>query len=191
MENNSQPMPTSDSHYIQATLQWVDDIVIAHNFCPFAKYVRSPNRIRCEVVQGDAGDILETLFTELQFLDNSETTATTLLVLTHPLLSDFDEYLDVLAISEKMLQDWGYAGRYQLASFHPSYVFDGSDTDSSENYTNRSPYPLFHLIRESDISRYMKNEEDAEKIYSHNIEKANSLGCPYFESQLLKIKTRT
>lgn len=190
MPNKYQPSSLSHSHYINATLNWVDDIVIAHNFCPFAKYVRSPNQIRLEVLAGDTGDILESLFNELHHLDNDDKTTTTLLILTHEALADFDEYLDVLAIAERMLHDWGYSGTYQLASFHPNYVFDGNTENDSENYTNRSPYPLLHLIRESDISRYMKNEDDAEKIFSHNIAKANSLGCPYFEAQLEKMKTR-
>ena len=71
------------------------------------------------------------------------------------------------------------------ASTHQA--FDG-DVDDAENYTNRSPYPLLHLIREADITRYMKKEEDAEKIFSHNIEKARTLGCPYFEGVLDTLK---
>lgn len=190
MQDNSDPALNTENHYVEATLQWVDDIVIAHNFCPFAKYVRTPNKIRCEEINGEAGEILETLYDEMLHLDNNEATATTLLVLTHPSLARFDEYLDILAISEKMLQDWGFSGRYQLASFHPNYIFEGSSSEDSENYTNRSPYPLFHLIRERDISQYMKNEEDAEKIFNQNIEKANTLGCPYFESQLDRLRSK-
>ena len=183
--------PTSslcDKHVIDATLMWVDDIVIKHNFCPFARYVRTPNQIRCVVVAGDAGDIIQSLSDELRHLEENESTATTLIALTHSTIADFDEYLDVLAIGDNMLHDWGYSGTYQLASFHPNYVFDGSDVDDAENYTNRSPYPLLHLIREADISRYMKKEEDAEKIFSHNIEKAQALGCPYFENVLEGLK---
>ena len=185
--------PTSslcDKHVIDATLMWVDDIVIKHNFCPFARYVRTPNQIRCVVVAGYTGDVIQSLFDELRHLEENESTATTLIALTHSTIADFDEYLDVLAIGDNMLHDWGYSGTYQLASFHPNYVFDGSDVDDAENYTNRSPYPLLHLIREADISRYMKKEEDAEKIFSHNIEKAQALGCPYFENVLEGLKKR-
>lgn len=177
-----------EQHVIDATLKWVDDIVIKHNFCPFARYVRTPNQIRCKVIAGNAGDVIQSLYNELRHLEENESTATTLIALTHAALSDFDEYLDVLAIGDNMLHDWGYSGTYQLASFHPDYVFDGSDANDAENYTNRSPYPLLHLIREADITRYMRNEEDAEKIFSHNIEKAQALGCPYFESALEEIK---
>ena len=177
-----------DEHYKTATMKWVDEIVIEHNFCPFARFVRTPNQIRCEVVAGDAGDILEALYNELTYLDASSDTATTLLILSSPTLETFGEYLDVLSIAEHMLQDWGYVGTYQLASFHPNYVFDGNTDDDAENFTNRSPYPVLHLIKESDISRYMKNEDDAEKIYTHNIQKANALGCPYFEEMLSTIK---
>jgi hypothetical protein len=174
--------------YIEATMQWVDDIVIHHNFCPFASFVRTPNQIHCCVLAGNAGDVLEALFIELKRLDNAEDIATTLMILANPSFTDFNEYLDVLAIAESMLHDWGFSGRYQLASFHPKYVFEGNSENDSENYTNRSPYPLLHIIRESDIARYMKNEEDAEKIYTHNIAKAKELGCPYFENMLSSFK---
>lgn len=177
-----------DKHVIDATLNWVDDIVIKHNFCPFARYVRTPNQIRCVVNTGDAGEVIQSLYDELRHLEENDSTATTLIALTHPAIADFEEYLDVLAISDSMLHDWGFSGTYQLASFHPDYVFEGSDINDAENYTNRSPYPLLHLIREADITRYMKNEEDAEKIFSHNIEKAQALGCPYFQDALEAIK---
>ena len=176
------------THLIEATMQWVDDIVITHNFCPFARHVRTPNKIRCTVEYGEAGDIVETLFNEAKLLSDSEEVATTLLILGSPALVNFEEYLDVLAIAERMLQEWGYAGIYQLASFHPHYVFDDNSDDDADNYTNRSPYPIFHLIREDDISRYMKNEDDAEKIFQQNIERAEALGCPYFEAKLLEMK---
>lgn len=177
-----------EKHVIDATLNWVDDIVIKHNFCPFARYVRTPNKIRCVVITGDAGEVIQSLYDELRHLEENDSTATTLIALTHPAIADFEEYLDVLAISDSMLHDWGFSGTYQLASFHPDYVFEGSDINDAENYTNRSPYPLLHLIREADITRYMKNEEDAEKIFSHNIEKAQALGCPYFQNALEAIK---
>lgn len=177
-----------EKHVIDATLNWVDDIVIKHNFCPFARYVRTPNQIRCVVITGDAGEVIQSLYDELRHLEENDSTATTLIALTHPAIADFEEYLDVLAISDSMLHDWGFSGTYQLASFHPDYVFEGSDINDAENYTNRSPYPLLHLIREADITRYMKNEEDAEKIFSHNIEKAQALGCPYFQNALEAIK---
>lgn len=177
-----------EKHVIDATLNWVDDIVIKHNFCPFARYVRTPNQIRCVVITGDAGEVIQSLYDELRHLEENDSTATTLIALTHPAIADFEEYLDVLAISNSMLHDWGFSGTYQLASFHPDYVFEGNDINDAENYTNRSPYPLLHLIREADITRYMKNEEDAEKIFSHNIEKAQALGCPYFQDALEAIK---
>lgn len=177
-----------EKHVIDATLNWVDDIVIKHNLCPFARYVRTPNQIRCVVITGDAGEVIQSLYDELRHLEENDSTATTLIALTHPAIADFEEYLDVLAISDSMLHDWGFSGTYQLASFHPDYVFEGNDINDAENYTNRSPYPLLHLIREADITRYMKNEEDAEKIFSHNIEKAQALGCPYFQNALEAIK---
>ncbi|MAI64736.1 MAG: hypothetical protein CL600_07670 [Alteromonas sp.] len=177
-----------NTHFIEATMKWVDDIVIRHNFCPFASYVRTPNQIHCCVIAGNTGDVLEALYDELSRLEKDDYIATTLMVLSNSVFADFDEYLDVLAIAEAMLNDWGFSSKYQLASFHPHYMFEGSDTDAPENFTNRSPYPILHIIREHDISRFMKNENDAEKIYTHNIAKAKELGCPYFLEALSKIK---
>jgi hypothetical protein len=179
----------NDTHLIEATMRWVDDIVINHNFCPFAGFVRQPSQIHCVVVNGDAGDVIASLFDECKRLDEQDDIATTLIIAPSSSTASFDDYLDVLAICERMLSDWGYTGVYQLASFHPDYQFDGEAKDSVANYTNRSPYPLFHLIRERDIARYMKNEDDAEKIYTHNIAKANELGCPYFEKALNEMRS--
>jgi hypothetical protein len=179
-------VPTS--HYIDATMQWVDDVVITHNFCPFARFVRTPNKIRCVVVDGDTGDAVTRLYDECVSLDNSNDIATTLVILSHPHFTQFDNYLDALAIAERMMADWGYAGTYQLASFHPDYCFDGEPQNAASNYTNRSPYPMFHLIRENDITRYMPNEDDAEVIYTNNMKKAEALGCPYFNATLAQIK---
>ena len=180
----------SESHYISATEQWVDDVVIHHNFCPFAKFVRHPNKIKYVVETGDAGDIVATLYNECKFLDETPSTATTLVIAVSTSTDTFDDYLDVLGLAEQLLADWGYSGVYQLASFHPHYVFSGEDATSPSNYTNRSPYPLFHLIRESDIAKYMKNEDDGEKIYAHNIARAESLGCKHFETQLKKLQQK-
>ncbi len=181
----------SENHYISATEQWVDEVVIHNNFCPFAKFVRHPNKIRYVVETGDAGNIVNVLYNECKHLDETPEVATTLVVVVSEATQSFDDYLDVLALGEQLLADWGYSGTYQLASFHPNYVFSGEDADSPSNYTNRSPYPLFHLIRESDIEKYMKNEDDAEKIYQHNIARAESLGCPHFAAQLKKLQQNT
>ncbi|WP_421131978.1 DUF1415 domain-containing protein [Alteromonas sp. A079] len=178
------------SHYIDATMQWVDDVVITHNFCPFARFVRTPNQIRCVEVNGDTGDAVMRLYDECVKLDSNNDIATTLVILTHSHFTQFDNYLDALAIAERMMADWGYAGTYQLASFHPEYRFDGEPQHSASHYTNRSPYPMFHLIREDDITRYMPNEDDAEAIYTNNMKKAEELGCPYFNATLTQIKEK-
>ena len=95
-----------NQHYISATLQWVDDIVIHHNFCPFARYARYPGGIHCEVTDAtaDAGSVLATLFDECRRLDNDANIATTLLILTNEDAKDFNRYLDILAIAEKNVE---------------------------------------------------------------------------------------
>jgi hypothetical protein len=165
-------------------LAWVDAVVIANDFCPFAQFVRTPNRIRIVVCPSAKDtDILECVETELAYLDKHPECATTLIAL--PLgLNEFNTYLNLLYTAEQLLSISGYEGIYQLASFHPDYVFAGEAKDAASNYTNRSPYPLFHLLREEDISQALSSYPDAELIPQQNIAKAESLGCPHLQASL-------
>jgi hypothetical protein len=70
----------------------------------------------------------------------------------------------------------GMEGVYQIASFHPDYQFEGTDPDDAENYTNRSPYPLLHLLREESLERAIAEFADVDQIPTRNIELMNSLG---------------
>ncbi|RDV29296.1 DUF1415 domain-containing protein [Alteromonas aestuariivivens] len=169
---------------IEATRKWLDDVVIEHNFCPFARFVRHPERIHYAVCQ-EASDeaILTQLLQECQRLDEQPGIATTLLMVPAG-YDDFEGYLDLLTIAEQFLHSWGYEGIYQLASFHPRYVFEGEPEDSPGHFTNRAPYPTFHLIREADIERALQDYGDPDQIYQQNIALAEEKGCPYFQALL-------
>lgn len=172
---------------IKATRQWIDEVVIGHNFCPFARFVRHPETIRYAVdTQSKAEDIMLTLHRECQLLDEQRDIATTLLML--PALTRFDRYLDILELAQVMLEQWHYTGVYQLASFHPHYVFDGEPAEAASHYTNRSPYPVLHLLREADITRVMQDHPDPDAIYQHNMAETAKLGCAHFEQLLDKCK---
>ncbi len=168
----------------QHTRKWLEDVVIAHNFCPFAKRELINRSIQFEVINSsDIESCLETLILACEHLDENSATETTLLIIPNG-FTDFEDYLDLVDIAERLLEARRYDGIYQLASFHPNYCFADSSPDDPANYTNRSPYPMLHLLREATIERSLKNIDNPESIPLSNIERARSLGSTALEKQL-------
>lgn len=173
---------------ITATRQWVDDVVISHNFCPFAQFVRSPETIRYAVLEATAPKaVVKALEQECLTLESEAAISTTLVILARG-YEDFFDYLALLDKANDMLDKTGYRGQFQLASFHPDYVFEGEAEDSPSHYTNRSPLPLFHLIRENDIERALSDYDDPESIPVNNIELTEQKGCAHFAQILERCK---
>jgi len=173
----------SEKVVIDAMRYWVDDVVIHHNFCPFARFVRHPETIHYQVCPAaDVADIMLALHQACIQLDKNAEISTTLLMV--PSLDRFDDYLDALSLAQAMIAQWNYEGIYQLASFHPQYEFEGEETASPSHYTNRAPYPTFHLIREADITRAMEGYSDPDAIFEANIERTEALGCSHLQAQL-------
>ena len=170
----------------QHTRKWLEDVVIAHNFCPFAKRELINQSIRFKVVDNsDIETCLESLILACEQLDERYDIETTLLIIPNG-FTDFEDYLDLVDIAERLLEARHYEGIYQLASFHPKYCFADSSPDDPANYTNRSPYPMLHLLREATIERSLKNIDAPESIPLSNIERARSLGSDVLEKQLEK-----
>ena len=138
---------------IEQTRQWIENVVVGLNFCPFAKRELRRDAVRFTVNgSGEMGDALQQLIDECGFLDANPDTETTLLI--HPqVLGDFLDYNDFLEIADALVADLGYEGVLQVASFHPQYRFADTEPDDVTNCTNRSPYPTLHLLRESSIER--------------------------------------
>ena len=159
-----------------AVRNWVETFVIDMNLCPFAKPELVNNRIRFAVTQAiSEAQLLATLQTELELLENNPLVETTLLI--HPqVLQDFYDYNQFLSYADNLLVELKLEGVYQVASFHPHYQFGGTDADDVENYTNRSPYPLLHILREDSLERVITDTADVAQIPAHNIELMNSLG---------------
>jgi len=126
---------------------------------------------------------LEALILACENLDENPNTETTLLIIPNG-FAGFEDYLDLVDIAERLLEARRYEGTYQLASFHPHYCFAGSSPDDPANYTNRSPYPMLHLLREATIEELTKNIDQAESIPNNNIERARSIGLGVLEKQL-------
>ena len=171
------PLPTPEL-VEAATLDWLDKAVIGLNLCPFAKSVRVKGQVRMVVSEATEPEALLTqLVQELQHLAevDPEVTDTTLLV--HPqVLNDFLDFNDFIAVADGALQALGLDGELQIASFHPQFQFAGTAPDDITNYTNRSPWPTLHLIREASIDRAVSAFPEAEAIYERNIETLEALG---------------
>ena len=156
--------------------RWVEALVVDLNLCPFAKRELVKNRIRFSVTEATTEEqLLIALHAELEVLNQDSSVETTLLI--HPkVLQDFYEYNQFLNYADDLLVEMGLEGIYQVASFHPDYQFSDTASDAAENYTNRSPYPLLHLLREASLERAIADTPDAAEIPARNINLMNSLG---------------
>ena len=168
-----------DMDAIAATRHWLEQAVIGLNLCPFARAVHVKRQIRwVESPARDAQSLLEDLVRELQFLAAAEPEAVDTTLLIHPhALNDFLDYNDFLDMADATIEEQGLSGVLQVASFHPDYRFDGTAPDDVDNLSNRSPYPMLHLLREDSIARAVAASPDAETIYERNIETLRRLGA--------------
>ncbi|XKE44445.1 DUF1415 domain-containing protein [Halomonas organivorans] len=161
-------MTASPANSLDATRAWVETFVVGLEVCPFAGREVARDSIRYVAVDAsDPAAALMRLVEECWHLDGHPETETTLVVLTGG-LEDFDDYLDVLGLAEALLVEQGYEGVYQLASFHPDYRFEGEAEGAPRNFTNRSPWPIWHLIREAGLERALAHYPDPEAIPERN-----------------------
>ena len=166
----------NESEVIGAVQHWVSSLVVDMNLCPFAGRELMRNRVRFTVTEAATEErLLMALQAELELLDNDASVETTLLI--HPLvLGDFPDYNQFLNYADSLLEQIQREGIYQIASFHPDYQFEGTGPDDAENYTNRSPYPLLHLLREESLERAISSYPDVGAIPVRNIQLMNSMG---------------
>lgn len=150
--------------------RWLNEVVIGLNLCPFAAKPTGEQRVRFALTTATSDeDVLAALQTEMQQLDAvpaAELETTLLIIPEH--LQDFFDYNQFLAWANSMLKREGWQGVYQLASFHPHYCFAGSEPDDVENLTNRSPYPIIHIIREASLEQALAYFPDVEQVPERN-----------------------
>lgn len=172
--------PTTEE-IIGHTLKWIRDVVIACNFCPFAAREVKRNSVHYEVVNATRlEDGLTALLEACRQLDREPAIETTLLIFPDS-FGDFDQYLDLVGKASQLLKKKGYEGIYQVASFHPQYRFAGAPADDAANFTNRSIYPMLHLLREASIEAALKRYPDPDSITSNNIHFARDKGFTYMK----------
>ncbi len=174
-----------DEIIIQKTKNWITDVVIACNFCPFAAREIHRGSVHFEVQKNATiKKALNTLNTLLLQLNSTKEIETTLLIFSNSFL-DFNEYLNLVDYSERFLKKNNYEGIYQVASFHPDYLFAGSNSNDPSNYTNRSPYPMLHILREESLTKAIDSYPDIENVPERNIAFTKEKGLFYMQ-QLLK-----
>ncbi len=170
--------PPDDAAYLQATRDWLLKAVIGLNLCPFAKAPHVKNQIRYVVSAATTPEALQAdLLSELLFLADADPEQVDTTLLIHPhVLQDFLDYNDFLDVVDATVDEADLEGVLQVASFHPAYQFGGTDADDIENFSNRSPYPILHLIREASIDRAVEAFPEAEMIYERNMATLRGLG---------------
>ncbi|MGI9285628.1 MAG: DUF1415 domain-containing protein [Pseudomonadales bacterium] len=163
---------------IEQTVQrWLEDVVIGLDLCPFAAKPQRKRQVRVSVsAAGTEQQLLNDTQTELRLLDStaSDELETTLLIVPD-MLADFDDYNQFLNLTDELLQQYNWQGRYQIASFHPHYRFAGTCSDDAENLTNRSPHPILHILREASVEKALQNYPAPEQIPERNINKIRRL----------------
>ena len=165
-----------DDEIIAAVQRWVKSFVVDMNLCPFAKRELTRNRIRFALTAAKTEEaLLMALQAELELLDSDSAIETTLLIHIN-VLQDFDDYNQFLDYTDKLLRQTRFEGVFQIASFHPHYRFEGTGPDDAENYTNRSPHPMLHIIREESLARAIAETANVDQIPARNIELMNDLG---------------
>ena len=166
---------------IERTKKWIIDVVIGCNFCPFAANVVKQQAIFYKVEENtEVTKCLDSFVHEMKRLDNDPAIETIFLIFPNA-FQNFDDYLDLLSLAEKRLKKDGYEGIYQVASFHPLYLFAGSDENDPANYTNRSIYPMLHLLREESIDKALENFKSPESIPVRNVNFAREKGLAYMK----------
>ena len=166
------------NQYLHHTTAWIKDFVIQYQLCPFAAQPFQEDRIKYVLFEGsDVEALVEKTFLEalqLKEIDPKEV-ETTLII--HPIaLIDFEDYISTVEQMQEDLEKIGLEGVVQLASFHPDYQFAETQRDDPENFTNRSPYPMIHLLREESVEKVITLYPDTENIPVENIKTMNKLG---------------
>ncbi|USX18898.1 DUF1415 domain-containing protein [Oxalobacteraceae bacterium OTU3REALA1] len=180
---------TDHDAVVANTVDWLEKAVIGLNLCPFAKAVHVKGQIRYVVSDADTPEaLLEKLMEELEYLAEADPEKVDTTLLIHPnVLADFEDYNEFLDVADAALEDMQLDGQLQVASFHPDYQFADTHQNDIENYTNRSPYPTLHLLREDSVERAVEAFPEASDIFEKNIATLRALGHDAWD-KLLQVK---
>ena len=173
---------------ISQTREWVSSVIVKYNFCPFAR--KEVENYCIHYIVSNAKTIDDAVMDMLEQcieLDRERERETTLIMFDNG-FSDFEDFLDLVDLANALLVAQGFEGKYQIANFHPDYVFADSDETDPANYTNRAPFPTLHLIREASMSEALENYDEPESIPEHNINLARRKGIDFWQQLLENCK---
>ena len=171
---------SNNQKIISRVHHWIEAAVIGLNLCPFAKSVYQQNKVRCVVSESEEVDALMLeLYQQCQYLIETPEIETTLLIIPYQLqeFADFNEILDQV---DALIEGYEWVGIFQIASFHPKYQFENSRLEDRENWSNRSPFPILHILRESSVAQALSGYQNPEKIPETNIEKLKAMDATEF-----------
>ncbi len=169
---------------IAETRRWLEQAVIGLNLCPFAKAVHVKAQIAWRVsLATEPAELAQELQRALRELAASDPEQVDTLLLIHPqVLTDFEQYNEFLDVVDAIVAAENLEGVLQVASFHPDYQFAGTRRDERGNYTNRSPYPMLHLLREDSVSRAVDSLPDPDEVYRRNVRLLQKLSDQEFRA---------
>ncbi len=178
MSSEAVDIDSADAAVIALARRWVERAVVGLNLCPFARAPFTQERIRYRVSHATTAEALvDDLVAELQSLQLSEPEDVETTLLIHPqVMNDFLDYNDFLEAADAAVEGLQLDGLIQVASFHPDYQFADSEPDDIENYSNRAPYPILHLLREDSVERAVELMPDTDKIFERNMQTLRKLG---------------
>lgn len=165
--------PITDDEVEERALSWIRNVVIGYGLCPFADRPLREGRLRLSVVRGDDDEeVAAAVVYELVSRSDGANPGTTVVIAPEYHPDDFERYMSLVSyIEEDVMDELDLVGRVQLAPFHPQFVFDGSGSDGIDNFTNRGPYPMFHVLREDEVSIAVdKLDGDAGKVWRRNVD---------------------
>ena len=174
---------------VEITKRWINSVVLNLNLCPFAHKVVTEDKIHFVLFEGDSFEELsQLLWKEISVLAFDEDIHhTTTLIILKDLGKDFFDYLDLVEWSNELLSESEAADLIQIAEFHPNYQFEGTLPKDVQNFTNRAPFPMFHLLKEKEVSQALENYPNPENIPQENIKKMNQLGWDGIHQILKKV----
>lgn len=185
----NEPFALKDAEQVEwATRQWLEEVVIGLNLCPFARREYERARIRFAICAAEQPeDLLLGFAQELERLEREPHVETTLLIYPNAVQNFFD-FLELVDMAQSWLDAQGLEGVYQLASFHPRYQFDGTAPNDASNFTNRSPWPIIHLLREASVEHAIAAHPDTGAIPARNIALMQEKGLAYWQDLLLRLR---
>jgi len=162
-------------------MRWIEQAVIGLELCPFAKAVYQKRQIRYSISHSEQiEELMFDLHQEILCLQQSPDIDTGLLIIPFQ-LGEFIDFNQMLDQADALMNVYHWSGAFQLASFHPLYQFSGTQLEDRENWSNRSPYPILHLLRETSVEQAISRYPGVSGIPERNIEKLGLLEDDEFD----------